>query len=103
VIQAAPDWSAARYDDPVADNVAALAAAAADVVGDERLADSDWTDHKRWRYALPETDRGLLPGVRRDAEAHDCYVAGDRVPGEARLHAALRSGLAVAERVAYAP
>jgi len=99
-VQAAPDWSAEHYDDPPEENVAELAAASADVLGDERLADPDWTDHQGWRYALP--DAGVRQGAVDAAEDHDLYCVGDWVAGEARLHAALRSGLDTGERLAFA-
>ncbi|MFC6737357.1 NAD(P)/FAD-dependent oxidoreductase, partial [Halolamina salina] len=54
VVQANHDWSVAHYDDDPAANVDTLAAHAAEIVGDERLADPDWTDHQGWRYALPD-------------------------------------------------
>ena len=100
IVQASPEWSTARYDDDPAENVADLAAHAAEVVGDDRLADPDWTDHQGWRYALP--DEGVLHGPVQSAEAHDLYCLGDWVAGEARLHAALANGLDTGERVAYA-
>jgi len=100
VVQASPEWSAARYDDDPAGNVADLAAHAAEILGDDRLADPNWTDHQGWRYALP--DEGVLHGPVQSAEAHDLYCLGDWVAGEARLHAALANGLDTGERVAYA-
>ncbi|MFB6099477.1 MAG: NAD(P)/FAD-dependent oxidoreductase [Salinibacter sp.] len=100
VVQASPDWSAARYDDPPEQNVAALARHAADIMKDPRLADPDWTDHQGWRYALPEA------GVRTDAvwaaARHGVFGTGDWVAGEARLHAAIRNGLETGETVAAA-
>jgi predicted NAD/FAD-dependent oxidoreductase len=98
VVQAGPDWSSERYDDPPAENVADLAAHAASLVGDERLTDPAWTDHQGWRYALPES--GLDPAVRPPAEALGLSVVGDWVAGEGRLHAAVRTGLDTGERVA---
>jgi predicted NAD/FAD-dependent oxidoreductase len=100
VVQASPEWSTAHYDDDPATNVAALAEKTASIVGDDRLADPDWTDHQGWRYALP--DEGVLHGPVQSAEDHDCYCLGDWVAGEARLHAALANGLDVGERLAYA-
>jgi predicted NAD/FAD-dependent oxidoreductase len=100
VVQASPAWSTARYDADPADNVADLAAHAADIVGDDRLADPVWSDHQGWRYALP--DEGVLHGPVQSAEDHDLYCLGDWVAGEARLHAALANGLDTGERVAYA-
>jgi renalase len=100
VVQASHDWSVANYDDPPGENVAALARMTADVVGDERLTDPDWTDHQGWRYALPDT--GAPAGLLGSAADHDLYFLGDWVAGEARLHAALRNGLEVGEQIAYA-
>jgi predicted NAD/FAD-dependent oxidoreductase len=100
VVQASPEWSATRYDDPPASNVADLATHAASLVGDERLASPAWTDHQGWRYALPTS--GLDAGVRPAAEAAGLFVVGDWVAGEARLHAAVRNGLETGERVAEA-
>lgn len=99
VAQAGHEWSIAHYDDDPAENVADLAIHVASVVGDDRLADPTWTDHQGWRYALPDAkvDRGPLA----DAEAAGLYCAGDWVAGEGRVHAALRSGLDVGERMAY--
>jgi predicted NAD/FAD-dependent oxidoreductase len=101
VVQASPDWSVEHYDDPPAENVAELADLAAELLGDPRLADPDWTDHRGWRHALP--DEGVDRDAVRSAEAHGLYCAGDWVAGEARVHAALRSGLDIGERMADAP
>jgi len=99
VVQANHEWSVERYDaDPEA-NVADLAAHAASIVGDERLAAPAWTDHQGWRYALPES--GVRTGALGAAEAAGCYCVGDWVVGEARVHAALRNGLETGERLAY--
>ncbi|RKD97552.1 NAD(P)/FAD-dependent oxidoreductase [Halopiger aswanensis] len=98
IVQANHEWSVQHYDDPPEDNCAALARIAADVLDDERLTDPDWTDHQGWRYALPED--GVPTGPLRSAEAEGLYCLGDWVAGEGRLHAALRSGLEVGERIA---
>ncbi|WP_440769336.1 NAD(P)/FAD-dependent oxidoreductase [Natronorubrum sp. DTA28] len=97
IVQASPEWSADRYDEEPAANLEALAELTAAVVEDERLLEPDWTDHQGWRYALPEdgVDRDPL----RRAEESGLYCLGDWVAGEGRLHAALRSGLEVGERV----
>ena len=99
VVQASGAWSTEHYDDDPAENVAALADHAADVVGDERLADPAWTDHQGWRYALP--NEGVDSGPVDSARDEGLYLLGDWVAGEARLHAALANGLDVGERVAY--
>ncbi|MBO4248429.1 NAD(P)-binding protein [Halomicrobium sp. IBSBa] len=100
VVQASPEWSADNYDDDPADNVAELAELTAAVVGDDRLTEPDWTDHQGWRYALP--DAGVQSAPVDSANEHGLYPVGDWVAGEARLHAALRNGLDVGERLAYA-
>ncbi|MCS3649866.1 hypothetical protein GGQ08_001160 [Salinibacter ruber] len=100
VVQASPEWSTERYDAPPEDNIADLARHAADIIGDGRLTDPDWTDHQGWRYALP--DNGLQDGPRRRATHKGVYVTGDWVAGAARLHAAIRSGLETGEHMASA-
>ncbi|MFB6073542.1 MAG: NAD(P)/FAD-dependent oxidoreductase [Haloarculaceae archaeon] len=100
VVQAGAEWSRALLEDSPAENVARLAALTADVLGDERLADPDWTDHQAWRYAHPES---AMPGGLVDAARdRELYLLGDWVAGEARLHAALRNGLETGEKIASA-
>lgn len=100
VVQANSEWSVEHYDDPPAENIETLAGVTADIVGDERLAEPDWTDHQGWRHALPKN--GLSEGPRRTAEESGLYVLGDWVPGEARLHAAIRNGIDTGERLVTA-
>lgn len=100
VVQAGPDWSAERYDAEPEENVAELASLSADLLDEPRLAEPDWTDHQGWRYAL--ADGSVDEEVARTAEEYGLYCAGDWVAGEARVHAALRSGLEVGERMAEA-
>ena len=99
IVQASPDWSVEHYDAVSEENVAELADLTADLLDDARLADPDWTDHQGWRYALP--DEGVARGPVQSAEGHGLYCVGDWIAGEARVHAALRSGLDVGERMAY--
>ena len=99
IVQANQEWSLEHYDDAPEDNVAELADMTADIVGEERLTDPDWTDHQGWRYALPEG--GVASGPLDSAEDEGLYCLGDWVAGEARLHAALRNGLDTGERVAH--
>jgi hypothetical protein len=100
VVQSSHEWATERFDEAPERNVAALAEATADVVGDERLAEPVWTDHQGWRYALPEA--GVPGGPLQRAREAGLYCVGDWVAGEGRLHAALRSGLDVGERLTYA-
>jgi renalase len=97
VVQANHDWSVAHYDEPPAENVAHLANATAAVLGDDRLREPDWVDHQGWRYAQPE--ERAPPDLVAGAEAHDLYVLGDWTAGTPRLHAALRSGLEIGDRL----
>lgn len=85
-----PDGTGGPDLDGVADRVAEL-------LDDERLADPDWTDHRLWERALP--NGGLDGDARSAARAAGLHPVGDWVVGEARLHAALRSGLELGERL----
>ena len=98
IVQASPGWATAHYDDDPAENIAALTDMTADIVGDERLREPDWTDQQGWFYAQP--DGGVAPGPVDAAEDHGLYCVGDWVAGEGRLHAALRCGLDTGERLA---
>ncbi len=100
VIQANHEWSVTHYDDPPAEGVARLAELTADVIGDDRLAEPDWTDHQGWRYALVED--AAPPELIERARAHGLYCLGDWVTGEARLHTTLRNGLETGDRLAEA-
>ncbi|WP_265110559.1 NAD(P)/FAD-dependent oxidoreductase [Halosolutus halophilus] len=97
IVQANHDWSVAHYDDDLGENIRALAAMTVDILDDDRLTDPDWTDHQGWRYAQPEA--GVLEGPLRAAEDANLYCLGDWVAGEGRIHAALRNGLDVSERI----
>lgn len=99
VVQMGQAWSAAHVDD---DTEALVGAAVDGVAGllDERLADPDWTDHRRWRYALPAEGLDEAEGDRERRERAGMYFAGDWVVGEGRVHAALHSGLNVGGRIA---
>ncbi|WP_255195774.1 NAD(P)/FAD-dependent oxidoreductase [Halorarius litoreus] len=97
VAQMSPEWSTRRYDDDPEAVCADAAAIVADLLGDERLADPAWHDSQGWRYALP--DGGVADAPLRAAERHDLYCVGDWVAGDGRVHLALRSGLAVADRL----
>ncbi len=98
IVQANPEWATAHYDDDPEENVASLTEMTADIVGDDRLCEPDWTDHQGWLYAQPE--EGVARGPVDTAEDHGLYCVGDWVAGEARLHAALRCGLETGERLA---
>ncbi len=97
VVQMAPEWSTARYDDPSEEVKADAAEAVATLLDDERFAEPDWTDRQGWLYALP--DAGVDTESIRMAEDDGLYFAGDWVEGDGRVHLAVESGLDVGERV----
>lgn len=97
VVQANHDWSVAHYDDQPADNVDLLAMMTAEILNDVRIKNPDWTDHHGWRYAQPE---GSAPtNLIAEAEVHDLFFLGDWTVETPRLHAALRSGLELGDRL----
>ncbi|MDQ2049194.1 FAD-dependent oxidoreductase [Natronolimnohabitans sp. A-GB9] len=98
IVQANHEWSVDHYDDDPAATLAELAELTAELLADERLLEPDWTDHQGWRYAQPEAE--IDPEPLRAAEREGLYCLGDWVAGEGRVHAALRNGLEVGERVA---
>lgn len=97
LVQMAPEWSVDHYREAEAELTDAIAEATADLLGDDRLAEPDWTDHQRWRYALPND--GVPDGSLSLATEHDLFFAGDWVAGEGRLHAALKNGLEAGEQI----
>lgn len=99
LVQGGHDWSRANLETAPEAVASELATMTADIVGESHLADPDWTDTQCWRYALPED--GIAAGPVDSARDHGLYLAGDWVAGEARLHAALRSGLDAAEQLAH--
>ncbi len=99
IVQANHEWSVDQYEEDPTENVAELAALTADVIDDDRLATPSWSDHQGWRYAIPE--ERVAHGPLDSAEEHGLYCLGDWVPGEGRLHAALRNGLDTGERIVH--
>ncbi|WP_435062536.1 NAD(P)/FAD-dependent oxidoreductase [Halobaculum sp. EA56] len=99
IVQMSPEWSSARYDDPLSEAADAAASYAADLVGDERLTDPEWIDDQGWRYALP--DAGLDSGSEAVEAAREAglFVAGDWAAGEGRVHEAVWDGVAVGEAI----
>ncbi len=57
-----------------------------------------WVDVHRWRYAL--ADAPCAPAA--SAGIAGLFVAGDMVAGQGRVHLAIASGRAAAERIAAA-
>jgi hypothetical protein len=97
VVQMSPAWSVDRFGDPKSAVVDDAAELAADLLEDDRLADPEWSDTQRWRYALP--DEGVDTDLLSEAAEHGLYFAGDSLVGEGRVHLALENGLEVGERI----
>jgi predicted NAD/FAD-dependent oxidoreductase len=100
VVQAGQDWSETHYERDPEENLAALIDRTAELLGDDRLRDPDWTDHQGWRYAIPDGAVRRGP-VETAANDYRLYCVGDWIPGEGRLHAALANGLETGEKLAY--
>ncbi len=97
VIQMAPDWSGEHLEDDPEEWAPDAVDATAELLGDDWLHEPVWTDHQRWRYALP--NEGIDDGTVRAAEDDGLFFAGDWVVGEGRLHAATRCGLDAGDRI----
>lgn len=96
IVQMAPDWSVEHRETPE-ERAAKLAADnAADLLGDDRLADPGWAERVAWRHALSD-DEGIDATVGEDA---GLYVASDASHGEGRIHASLERGLEVGDLLA---
>ncbi|MEZ3143391.1 NAD(P)/FAD-dependent oxidoreductase [Halobaculum sp. MBLA0143] len=98
IAQGGHEWSATHADADPAWAAGRLADAASEVIGEPWLAAPAWADAVCWEHALVEDQ--LLPGPRRAAAEAGLYPAGDWVAGEARVHAALASGIETGERIA---
>ncbi|MFC6717570.1 NAD(P)/FAD-dependent oxidoreductase [Natrialbaceae archaeon GCM10025810] len=97
IVQANHEWSVAHAETDPDESLDELAALTAGLLGDERLREPDWSAHRLWRHALPEG--GVAKDPIRRAEADGLYCLGDWVAGEGRIHAAVRTGLEVADRI----
>lgn len=97
VCQLAPGPSTEREDDAPSTVGEDAGRWAAELLEDDRLSRPDWTDGANWRFALADgaIDDTLL--VRAAERGLTC--AGDWVAGEGRVHLAVRSGLAAADRI----
>lgn len=93
LVQMAAEWSATHHSIPhklIGDDVANLAAG---LLGKEVLK-PDWCDCHCWRYALPKS--GCDPSA---LEGDGLFFAGDSIVGQGRLHLAIESGWAAANRI----
>jgi hypothetical protein len=97
VVQMSRDWSIEHYEAKPIEATDAIAELTASLLGEQRLAQPNWSHYHRWRYALPgaAADGDLL---KRGAN-HDLFFAGDWVAGKGRIHLAIQTGLDAAARV----
>lgn len=96
VVQMAPGWSKKHYDTPPKHLLPEVVRAVESLLG-APLPSPRWTDHQRWRYALPNgaaDAEALAAGA-----AVGLFFAGDWVAGEGRVAAALQSGLDTGARL----
>ena len=96
ILQMAPDWTEAHFDDTRDPLAAEAINLASDLLGTD-CTDPAWTDHQRWRYALPTS--AVDSGPLRDAEDAHLFITGDALVGKGRVNRALEAGLRCAERV----
>ena len=97
IVQMAPDWSRAHYDEPldlVADRVSGMVA---DLLDDDRLREPGWVDDQGWRYGLP--NKKLDPESLAAIEADGLFLAGDWLAGRGRAHEAMWNGVETADRL----
>lgn len=96
ILQMAPGWTEARFE-AAPDALATEGAALASELLRTDCSAPAWTDHQRWRYAIPteEANRALL----RRAESAHLFIAGDALVGKGRVNRALETGLRCAERI----
>ncbi|WP_435184437.1 NAD(P)/FAD-dependent oxidoreductase [Halobellus sp. EA9] len=100
VVQMSPAWSTETYDDALAEIESEVCDRVADLLGEDRYRDPDWTDDQGWRYALP--DSAVDAEAIRAAEDAGLYFAGDWVAGEGRVPSALWNGHETGERIGAA-
>lgn len=96
IVQMAPHWTAARMEVPPDELIDAVTTHAGALL-DTDLSTPAWTDHQRWRYALPTrpADRDAL----QHGAAYGLFFAGDALVGTGRVGRAMETGLTVAEQI----
>ncbi len=95
IAQMNPAWSLAHWDATLEELIAPLQAMIEAILG-EALPAPTLADRQGWRYALPEA---AADGVALNAVADGLFWAGDYLVGQGRVHQAIESGWAAAERI----
>lgn len=96
IVQMAPEWTARHFDaghDALVSEVRPLV----ETLLETLLPPLEWTDHQRWRYALPRA--AAEAETLRRGEAAGLFFAGDMLVGKGRVGRALQTGLDVADRI----
>ena len=94
--QMSPEWTQAHYDD-AKDLVIAAATREIESLLDASLPAPAWADTQRWKYALP--NEGADAATLETGEDEGLFFAGDAIAGKGRVHLALESGIAAADRI----
>ena len=97
IVQMAPDWSTAHYDEPLESAADRVATMVAELLDDERLREPGWVDDQGWRYGLPNNSLG--EDTVAAVEANELYLAGDWLAGRGRAHEAMWDGVETADRL----
>ena len=96
IAQMAAGWTRAHYSDDRAALTDAVRPLLGDLLGTS-LGPPAWADRQRWRYALPDAAAdGEALALGPEA---GLFFAGDFMAGQGRVHLALESGLAAADRI----
>ncbi len=98
VAQMASGWTRDHYSDERDALVAAVRPLLGDLLGTP-LGAPAWADSQRWRYALP--DAAADPTALALGADAGLFFAGDFIAGQGRVHLALESGLAAADRIQF--
>lgn len=96
VAHMAAGWTRDHYALDLDDLVAAARPLLSDLLSTP-LGEPAWADRQRWRYALPDAAAdadALALGAKQRL-----FFAGDFMAGKGRVHLALESGLAAADRI----
>jgi predicted NAD/FAD-dependent oxidoreductase len=95
IAQMSPEWSLDHWDAAL-DALTAPIQAMIEVILGEALPEPVLADRQGWRYALPE---GAADGAALNAVDDGLFWAGDYLLGQGRVHRAIESGWAAAERI----
>lgn len=102
VAQMSPGWTLNHYDTPPATLVPEVVRHVSGLLGID-LPQPDWWDSQRWKFAHPtrkfQTNLQALSRPSRDG----LHFAGDGLAGKGRVPLAIKTGLAVAERIIGSP